>query len=239
MNLQKRFLEELRKNESITADTLLGTLCILPVELQVEYGKFLDDKLPTFEQHGAALTIFRQLSRHFTFLDYGLLGHLIKEHGSEKLQQDMTVYVASVQIFLDETMIQQLIDFWPGQLVTPPHFEELKAVVYQNPRVYSMRELDDLRKNLCSETHLSQMVLVLKKVGRSNSFTVSWLVPSVLASQLIVSLSQISDTFYQKEFIYSISVNQQMLYCSVAMREKKACKVVYVPSQCCLLKRRK
>ena len=221
MSLQKRLLAELMKDDSVTANTLLGTLYILPVDLQVEYGKFIDEKIPSLEQQGTVLTIFGQLSRHFTFLDYGLLGHLIEELGSDELQEDMAVYVASIEVFLDETSVQQLIDYWPSQRTTPPDFEELKAIVYQHPKLYSLRQLDNLRRNLCSETHLSQMVVVLKRVGRINSFTVSWLVPSALASQLMASLTQVSDTFYEKEFIYSISVNRRQLYCSVAMKETK------------------
>ena len=198
LNLQKKFSAELRKDKSVTADTLLETLYILPVELQVEYRKFLDEKIPTLEQRGTVLMIFGQLSRHSTFLDYGLLRHVIEELGSEKLQQDMAAYVASIEVFLDETSVQQLIDYWPSQRTTPPDFEELKAIVYRHPKLCSLRQLDNLRKSLCSETHLSQLVVVLKRVGRSNSFTVSWLVPSALASQLRVSLTQVSDTFYEK-----------------------------------------
>ena len=67
------------------------------------------------------------------------------------------------------------------------------------------------------------MVFILKRVGKVNSFSVSWLVASILVSELIESLSRMDESFYEREFIYSISVNQQQLYFSVAMREKKVC----------------
>ena len=86
-----------------------------------------------------------------------------------------------------------------------------------------MRDLDNLRRNLCGEPKLSEMVFILKRVERVNSFSVSWLVPSVLVSGLIESLRGIDKSFYEREFIYSISVNQQQLYFSVAMRERKVC----------------
>ena len=221
LSLQEELLSELVTNEAITPQTLLRSLIILPVSLQAEYKKFILENLPTLKRADSIDLIFAHLSFHFTFIDYGLLKHLVEKFGGEQLKQNMLAYAGAMQTFLDETTIQQLIDYWPGQQDIPPHFEELKAVVYQNPKVYSLRELDDLRRNLCSETKLSEMVLVLKRVGKANSFSVSWLVPSVLVSELIQSLSRIDESFYQREFIYSISVKEQQLYFSVAMREKK------------------
>ena len=159
----------------------------------------------------------------FTFIDYGLLEHLIETFGSKQLKQDMSAYAGAVQVFLDETTVEELKDHWPGQRDIPPHFEEIRAIVYQNPKVYSLRQLDDLRKKVCSETKLSEMVLILKAVGKVNSFVVSWLFPSVLAPVLMESISRIDESFYEREFIYSISVKEQQLYFSVAIREKKVC----------------
>ena len=223
LSLQEELLSELVTNEAITPQTLLRSLIILPVSLQAEYKKFILENLPTLKRADSIDLIFAHLSFHFTFIDYGLLKHLVEKFGGEQLKQNMSAYAGAVQVFLDETTVQQLMDYWPGRQDIPPHFEEVKAVVYQNPKVYSLRDLDNLRRNLCGETKLSEMVFILKRVGKVNSFSVSWLVASVLVSELIESLSRMDESFYEREFIYSISVNQQQLYFSVAMREKKVC----------------
>ena len=222
-DLKSRILSELITNQTISPETILGSLAMLPLSLQGEYRNYVMENLSTLAAAASVTMMFVCLSFQFTFIDYGLLEHLIEMFGSKQLKQDMSAYAGAVQDFLDETTVQELIDYWPGRQDIPPHFEELKAVVYQYPKVYSLRELDNLRRNLCGETKLSEMVFILKRVGKVNSFSVSWLVASILVSELIESLSRMDESFYEKEFIYSISVNQQQLYFSVAMREKKVC----------------
>ena len=219
--LKSKILSELRANQ--TPEMILGSLAMLPLSLQAEYRNYVMENLSTLAAAASVTMMFVRLSFQFTFIDYGLLEHLIETFGSEQLKQDMSAYAGAVQVFLDETTVEELKDHWPGQRDMPAHFEEIRAIVYQNPKIYSLRQLDDLRRNLCGETKLSEMVFILKRVGKANSFSVSWLVPSVLVSELIESLSRINESFYEREFIYSISVNQQQLYFSVAMREKNVC----------------
>ena len=221
-DLKKRLLTEMKANADITTETLLESLTwSLPLELQTVYKPYLDEKLPTLEKLGTIREICSRLGLFFTFLDYHLLQYLVEEFGSELLKQDMSAYAGEIQVFLNETTVQQVKDHLPGRHKLPPNFEKLQMVIEQNPGSYSLRRLDNLRKQFCSETQLSEIVFVLIGIGKANSFLVVFMVPSILGPRLMESVGRIDDCFYQRECIISISLNQQQLYLSVALRERK------------------
>ena len=57
----------------------------------------------------------------------------MEEFGSKRLHEDMSVYVEAVEVFYDETTVQQLMDYWPSRRDIPPHFERLRAVIDEDP----------------------------------------------------------------------------------------------------------
>jgi hypothetical protein len=220
LSLKKTLLKELKADKEVTTEVLLESLTILPTELQTEYAAYLEEKLPVLEELGTVSKIFSRLSLHFTFLDYALLQHLIDEFGSEHLKQDMSAYDKEIQVFLDETTIVQLQDHLPGRQELPPHFDKLQMRIDKDPGKCSLRMVNDLRKRFCNETQLSEIVFVLIGIGKANSFILIFMVPSVLGPTIIDSISRVDDSFYQRECIVSISLNQQQLYLSLALREK-------------------
>ena len=220
-NLKEKLLSEIKANKDVTAETLVDSLAMLPTLLQAEYRKYIMENLSTLTAAVSVRMVFIHISVQFTFIDYGLLEYLVKKFGSEELKQDMSAYVAAVQVFLDETTVQQLMDHWPGQSDTPTHFEELRAVINKNANTYSLRQLDELRKKLCSKFRLSEVAFGLKGVREENSFVILWLVPSVLVPGMVGSAAEIDNTVFQQEHICSVTVNKQHLYLSVRMRQKK------------------
>ena len=228
LSLKKMLLKELKASDKVTTEDLLESLSILPTELRTEYGAYLEEKLPVLEELGTVSKIFQRLSLHLmvTFFDYALLHHLIDEFGSEQLKQDMSSYDGKIQMFLDETTIVQLQDHLPGRQELPPHFDKLQMVINKNPGKCSLRMVNDLRKRFCNETQLSEIVFVLIGIGKTNSFMIIFMVPSVLGPRLVESVGGVDDSFYQRECIVSISLNQQQLYLSVALREKKVCVII-------------
>ena len=223
-NLKKALLAELKADNAVTTEVLLESLTILlPLELQTEYGTSIEEKLPVLEELGTISKVFTRLSRHFTFLDYTLIKHLVNEFGSEHLKQDMSAYDREIQVFLDETTIMQLQDHLPGRQELPPHFDRLQMMIDKDPGKCSLRKVNDLRRKFCSETHLSEIVFVLIGIGKANSFIIVFMVPSVLGPRLVESVGGVGDSFYQRECIIFISLNQQQLYLSVSLRENKVC----------------
>ena len=156
--MQRRLLSEMKTNSEVSPETLVDSLTLLPISLRAEYQKFVFENLRTLEKAESVREIFHHLNLHFTFVDYKLLEYLIEEYGSPTLKQEMSAYTQRVQIFMNETTIQQLIDHWPGQRDIPPHCEELRAVIDGDPRKYTLRQLDNLRRKVCSVTMLSETI---------------------------------------------------------------------------------
>ena len=218
LRLKKTLLKELKADE-VTSEVLLDSLSILPTELQTEYGTYIKEKLQGLETVPVS-QIFRQLSLHITFLDHALLQHLIDEFGSEQLKKDMSAYDGDIQVFLDETTIVEVQDHLPGQQELPLHFDKLQMMIDKDPGKCSLRMVNNLRKRFCNETQLSEIIFVLIGIGKTNSFVLIFMVPSVLGPTIISSISRVDDSFYQRECVVSISLNQQQLYLSLALREK-------------------
>ena len=218
-SMQRKLLSELTARSDMSPDTLVDSLTQLPVALRAEYHKFVFDHLDTLESADSIRKIFRHINLHFTFMDHGLMGHLIEEFGSDQLQRDMSAYAVKMQSFLSQTTVLQLMDLWPSRGDIPPHFEKLMAVIDGDPKTYTLRQLDDLRKKLCNETRLSETILVLIGVRRKNSFIVCWVVPSIFVPQLKSAISSLSvRSFYQRERIFSVTVGTQRLY-SIAVSD--------------------
>ena len=216
-SMQRRLQSEMKTNSQVSPETLVDSLTLLPISLRAEYQKFVFENLRTLEKAESIREIFHHLNLHFTFIDYRLLEYLIDEYGSHRLKQDMSVYTKRVQVFMDETTIQQLMDLWPGLSDIPPQFEKLSMVIDGDPKKYTLRQLDNLRKKVCSVTKLSETILVLIGVGRKNSFVVRWVFPSIFVPQLKSVISSLR-SFYQREHIFSVTVGKQQLY-SIAVRK--------------------
>ena len=217
-NLKKQLLSEMNTNQ-VSPQTSLESLAMLPLPLQMEYKKYVKENLPTLAAASNVSMIFVHLSLSFTFIDYGLLEHLIETFGSEQLKKAMSAYIEKIEVFLDETTVKQLYH-WPGKQDLPPHFDKLQMMIDKDPGAYSLRKVDDLRRRFCCETQLSEIVFILIGIGKANSFMIMFMVPTVLGPSLKEFISKIDDNFYQSQSIISISLNQQQLYLSVALREK-------------------
>ena len=186
------------------------------------YKQFILENLSSLKKADGVDTLYAHLSLHVTFIDFSLLEHLIAKFGSEKLKRDMSTYATSIHVFLDETTVQEMIDFnWPGQQELPPNFEKLRAVINGNPRTYTLRKLDDLRKTICRETQLSEIVFIFIGAASANSFVIILKVHSIFITMVKEAISIIDDAICESENIISMSLDQQCLYLSPASRENK------------------
>ena len=210
-NLQRRTSSELTTNATMTTEILIESLTLLPIALRSEYQSFIVGKLETLERAESIRKIFHHLNPHCTFIDYGLLEHIINEFGSRRLKQDMSKYIERVQVFIDQTTVQELMDHWPGVREIPPHFERLRAVIDEDPSLYTLRQLDDLRKRLCSKTKLYETVLILIGIKKRSSFLLNWIIPSIFLPHLKSVIGELS-SFFQVEQIYSLTHGGQRLY---------------------------
>ena len=232
--LRKRLLSELKANEDISAEDIINSLGMLPESLRKEYTSLIE-KLPTFPTEISKDKLFLHLSPYITFIDYGLLLHLIvnelDEVFSEDLKSDMLSYDESVQVFLEDTTIQQIIDLdeddWPGEQNVPQNFSKLKAKIGGDPKNCSLKKLNKVRRKLCCKANLSETICVFIGAEESMSFFALWIIPS----SLIFCFEGISDSFYKSESICSITIDEQLLYPSALPQSTQ----VYVCKSMCNL----
>ena len=209
--LQQRTSSELSKNDEVTPEVLLESLTLLPIALRNEYATFIHENLKTLQRVDSIRKVFHHLNPHFTFIDYSLLEYIIDYFGSDELKSDMSMYIVQVQIFINETTVKELIDHWPGVREIPPNFEELRALINEDPSTYTLQELDILRKKVCLMISLSKTVLVLIGIKKKSSFLLSWIIPSVCLPLLKSVIGKLS-IFFEDEQIYSLTHDGQRLY---------------------------
>ena len=211
--------------------TIIDSLTSLPMKLKKEYEKAITEALPFLEKKETVQKLFFHLNPLFSFIDYGLLEYIIKLFGSDLLKRDMKTYCDDMQLFMKQTTIKELIDCLPGQKETPPNFEVLKAKIGEDASKCTLEQINTLRKRFCAEVKLSEVVFCLIALEDSNSFIVSWLVPSILVPELIESARKIEENFFDMENIISLSVGNIRLYSSKLTQFGTQLKQQYQQSQ--------
>ena len=210
-NLHKEILRQLVASDIDTL-TVINSLTLLPTKLKKEYEKAITKSLPSLEKKRTIQKLFFRLNPLFSFIDYGLLEHIIKLFGSGLLNKDMKTYCNDMRVFMKQTTIKELIDCLPGQKETPPNFEVLKAKIGEDANKCTLERIDTLRKRFCAQVRLSEIIFCLIALEDSNSFIVSWLVPSILVPDLIESAMEIEESFFDMENITSLSIRNRWLY---------------------------
>ena len=209
--IHRRFRSELNERR-VSVDDVVAELTLLPIECCKEYESLIQQKLPMLEESTRITTLFNRLNPLFTFIDYGLLQHLISNLGSTELKEDVTSYVDAVQEFMHQTTVGDVINHWPGDEESHASFSKLRAKFNDDPKTYTLERLNNFRRKFCSRVRLSEFIFGLISLEPSESFFVTWLIPTVVVTQLSKSIHQIEHSFYESEHILSISINEKQLY---------------------------
>ena len=212
-HLNENIYTELVSNH-VSASSLLINLTFLPVKFK-EYEKAIQDKIKeiTTPHHSINELFYRVINPLLSFFDYGLLQHMIVHFGSVTLKKEMELYVHDVQLFMNETRIHDLIDHLPGKLEAPPNFEILRIKIGKDANKCTLAEINSIRRRLCGEVKLSDIVFRLIALEDSTSFIVSFLVPALLVPSIIaVKSAQKIDSCFQREKIAYMSIGNRWIY---------------------------
>ena len=177
-----------------------------------EYEKPIQEILPELQQLRNVKELFYRLDPLLFFVDYSLLEHIINKFGSEGLQKEIGVYCRDMEAFKGKTTVRQLIGYLPVEPEVPPKFELLIAKVKEDPSKCTLAKIDDLRRHFFAELRLSGIVCHLVAMKDSNSFTVSFVVPSALVPDIIKSARKLDISFYQRESIAYSLVGNRWVY---------------------------
>ena len=198
-DLHRRLVSELK--ERVSVEEVLAELTLLQIEFKKEYESSIQQMLPTLEEVTRITTLMNRLNPLFTFIDYGLLDHLITNLGSKELKEDMTSYVERVHEFMLDTTVGEVMDCWPGD--EEPHVDF---------KMYSLERLNNFRRKFCSKVRLSEFIFCLISLEPAESFYATWLIPTVVVPEVMKAVRQIDEHFYKLDRVLSISVGQEQLY---------------------------
>ena len=216
-SLHQRLMSEITENEALSGMELLRALTMLPVSLRKEYESSIQQMLPTLEGKNTIAELFLRLNPLFVFIDYGLLDHLISKFGSPVLKGDMKSYVRKIKVFMRETTVADLMDYWPGEEHPRMNYSELKAKFGDDPRSYTLERLNNFRRKFCCKIRLSEFIFGLILLEAGESFYATWLVPSIIAPELRKAINEIDEKFYQEEHVLMISLDFELLHQSVTV----------------------
>ena len=205
--LQTSIIDELSAKPGITVQKLLSQLTQLPLSLRREYESSIEKRISSMSTVTQINNLFIiHLNPLTSFMDYGLTEYVIKKFGSDNLKRDMRSYCSEMVVFMKETTIKQLINYFPGQPEIPPKFSLIETKIGEDVSKCTLEQLNTIRRRYCSEVKLSEIVFHLVAVVESNSFIVRWLVPSVLVCRIVQFTKFIDQIFYQECKITSLSL---------------------------------
>ena len=217
-DLHERLVLEL-KQANICPDDFLLKLSVLPIALRNEFEDWIQSNLQDLEKCDKITQIICHLGPFFTFIDYGLLNHLINKFGSDRLKADMSKYVTEIQVFQRVTTVEEIIKYWPGQSKCPPGFSELEMKLDIDPSTCTLEDINRVRQNCCSKLKFSEAIVGLKCLLQGSCVAI-WIISSVLAAEVKALLTEVDISFYVNHKIQSVTLDQSCLY-SAGIEENK------------------
>ena len=201
---------ELKK---VTVRKLIRSLSLLPYDIEQEYKQTITEKLPDLHKEEEVSDIFcLYINPLVSFMDYGLTKHIIDQYGSNTLKKEMNDYSEDVVQFMKKATVKEMMNHWPGTQKIPPNYSVLMVTINENPKMYTLYDVDKLRKLYCSELKMSTLTFKTIRLKMSNSFIVEWLVPSALVPHLVESAKQVNFGFYFHERILKVVVGEKQIF---------------------------
>ena len=203
-------------------DEFYNAQTMLPTAFRMAYERSIQQLLPDIEESDGPSVIissvFLLISPLFVFIDYDLLNHMIMKFGSAELKHEMALYIREVKIFMRETTVGDLIDHWPGGgcEVSDLKYGKLKAEFRDDPMTYTLERLNKFRRRFCSQVGISEFIFCIISVESTPSFFITWIIPAAIIPELSEAIQQLHESFFEKEHIISMLMDQKQLHPSTA-----------------------
>ena len=150
-----------------------------------------------------------------SFIDFELLNIVIVHFGSNYLKLVMESYCNIMSVFTEQSVMQLLVDLPSvGTKVDDEQSIKVECRIVKEPSEYTCDNIIGLKNSICTEIDFDSFAFTLNNIRnpRSDSFSVSWIVPTTLAPSLIESASQISREFYIRNCMTGLSIGNEWVY---------------------------
>ena len=170
--------------ETVDVETLLIGIKLLPISLRPDHLEYLmsNERLLEATNHRQ---IFTSLNFYWSFLNYGLLAHIVRRFGSEATKQKMQVYELDLQQFRKKTPLKVFAEVCPTvHKATPPEF---KTVVSKHEwSGCNMEDVEVFRKKFARNYSLPDCAMMLSELvkagyqepGKSIKYMISVIYPN-------------------------------------------------------------
>ena len=154
----------------------------------------------------------------WSYLNFGLLQHLVDIYGDDKLQQRMAEYTTSVESFRNQTTLKV---FWEASPTTrkcpeiPTSFREsLKPITFKHGKLDTSTTLNDIeryRQDLAQEYCFPDFTIILADIEKGCVAT-TWLVPPSLAAKLEDETKRGNVSFLEQHDILELKIQDSTVY---------------------------
>ena len=196
---------EFINSNHITRTEVLDTVTDIPSKYKEEYKQYLRANESRLEKAESVGEILRVLRAELHFTDCALIEHLINKLGTEDLKSKVVLYKRALRGFLRGTTVEHIIqsDQWPGVKKSnlPEGFMEIKAEINHDPSQYNLEKLDRLRRRICSQLRLAEVITFLKGAADFRSFLVSWMFPAMFYQTITDEINHLDILFVLREQI--------------------------------------
>ena len=202
-------LNELQKNGANATD-IIRHISLLPLQLIPECYRSTKKSFGELEKQNTLAGLFHFLNGQvWNFIDYHLLEYVISEFGSQHLKQCMQQYAIDLKEYKNHATVHEFMHFWPRQ--KPPNYDDITVKLDKDPKLYTMRELDEFRQRLSVEfwPRLSDYAkfVTYHYSHDEGSFIVTWILPPGLVSEFeAVARSPKGQAFFVQNQVLSVVI---------------------------------
>ena len=201
-------LKEL-KQSGVEATDIVDHISVLPLPLIPECHMRTKESIDEIEKLKTLTSLFQFLNGEvWNFIDYHLLEYVISEFGSQRLKQCMQQYAIDLKEYKNHATVHEFIQFWPTRQ-KPPNYDDITVKLDKDPKLYTMRELDEFRQSLSVEfwPRLSDYAkfVTYHYSHAEGSFIVTWILPPGLVSEFeAVARSPKGQAFFVQNQVLSV-----------------------------------
>ena len=179
-------LEELQQN-GVEVIKVRNHISVLPLELIQECYRSTEESSDELEKRKNLSGLFGFLNAHvWNFIDYHLLEYVISKFGSTHLKQRIKQYAMDLKEYNSPATVQEFMQFWPAGK-KPPNYDDINMKLNEDPNSYTMRKLDELRRNMNVEfwPRLSDYAkfVTFHYSTSGGCFEVTWILPPGLVPE--------------------------------------------------------
>ena len=201
-------LKELKQSGEKAAD-IIDHISLLPLPLIPECYRSTKESFDELEKQKTLTGLFHFLNGQvWNFIDYRLMEYVISEFGSQRLKQCMEQYAIDLKEYKNHATVHKFMQFWPTRQ-KPPNYDDITVKLDKDPKLYTMRELDEFRQSLSVEfwPRLSDYAkfVTYHYSHAEGCFQVTWILPPGLVTEFeAVARSPKGQAFFVQNLVLSV-----------------------------------